>query len=74
MRDYELLDPGANFCPYCGERRDVCGCDVYPIRLPWWINDPLVTMTDGAKCIDNVRENSALYRVMIANGWTEVKS
>ena len=48
--------------------------DPTPIVLPWWINEPLLTMTDGVKCIDNVRENSALYRVMIGNGWTEAES
>lgn len=46
--------------------------DPTPVVLPWWINDPLLTMTDGEKCIENVRKNSALYRAMIANGWTEV--
>ena len=27
MTDYDLIDPGANWCPDCGLPRGVCDCD-----------------------------------------------
>ncbi|MBL8162445.1 MAG: hypothetical protein JNJ61_10705 [Anaerolineae bacterium] len=27
MTDYDLLDPGANWCPDCGLPRGVCDCE-----------------------------------------------
>ncbi len=40
----DLLDPGANWCPVCGEMRGVCQCDesdFMPEAADDWDDDPL---------------------------------
>lgn len=47
--------------------------DPTPIVLPSWVNNPYVILTDGEKK-RKVRVGDPTYRVLVANGWKEVKS
>lgn len=71
--DFNFINPGAEWCSVCGNPRVGCTCDPdpTPVVLPWWVNNEFVILTDG-ETKRKVRTGDSLYRVLIANGWTEV--
>lgn len=75
----DLVDPGASWCPDCGEMRGICQCDqdTKPIiTLPTLPHDPtpVVTMTDGNLIVATVRIGSIVHRLMLDKGYKVVKT